>query len=97
MNDIKYKKINFSFFNSSLKLELKYLTLQWENHGEPTKQGLFRIDDVGTLKKIDISDIENEDFIEWEYIRHNLDAVRMPLSTAWSPRNKSVILNWILV
>ena len=48
----------------------------WE---EATKQRIFRIDESGCLEKIDISTIENEDVIEWEYIRHNLDAVRMPL------------------
>lgn len=48
----------------------------WE---EATKQGLFKIDESGKPKKIDLSDMKNEDIIEWEYIRHNLDAVRMPL------------------
>ncbi len=57
----------------------------WE---EATKQGLFRIDDAGKLKKIDISDIENEDIIEWEYIRHNLDAVRMPLGYCMKPKKQ---------
>lgn len=57
----------------------------WE---EVTKQGLFRIDDAGKLKKIDISDIENEDIIEWEYIRHNLDAVRMPLGYCMKPKKQ---------
>jgi hypothetical protein len=57
----------------------------WE---EATKQGLFRIDDVGQLKKIDISSIENEDIIEWEYIRHNLDAVRMPLGYCMKPKKQ---------
>ncbi|BAH06663.1 tyrosine-type recombinase/integrase [Clostridium kluyveri] len=57
----------------------------WE---EVTKQGLFRIDDAGKLKKIDISDIENEDIIEWEYIRHNLDAVRMPLGYCIKPKKQ---------
>jgi integrase len=57
----------------------------WE---EATKQGLFRIDDIGKIKKIDISDIENEDVIEWEYIRHNLDAVRMPLGYCMKPKKQ---------
>ncbi|MCL4377167.1 MAG: tyrosine-type recombinase/integrase, partial [Actinobacteria bacterium] len=57
----------------------------WE---EATRQGLFRIDDAGKLKKIDISDIENEDIIEWEYIRHNLDAVRMPLGYCMKPKKQ---------
>ena len=57
----------------------------WE---EATKQGLFRIDDAGKLKKIDISDIDNEDIIEWEYIRHNLDAVSMPLGYCMKPKKQ---------
>jgi hypothetical protein len=48
----------------------------WE---EAMKQGLFKVDNIGKLHKVDISDIADEDTIEWEYIRHNLDAVRMPL------------------
>jgi len=57
----------------------------WE---EATKQGIFRIDESGCLKKIDISTIENEDVIEWEYIRHNLDAVRMPLGFCMKPKKQ---------
>jgi len=54
----------------------------WE---EATKNGLFRIDPTGRPMKIDPSDIENEDLIEWEYIRHNLDAVRTPLGYCLKP------------
>ena len=57
----------------------------WE---EATKKGLFRVDDFGKLKKIDISVIENEDIVEWEYIRHNLDAVRMPLGFCMKPKKQ---------
>lgn len=57
----------------------------WE---EATKQGLFKIDEVGKLKKINISDIQNEDIIEWEYIRNNLDAVRMPLGYCMKPKKQ---------
>jgi len=57
----------------------------WE---EATKQGLFRIDEYGKPKKIDICDIENDDVIEWEYIRHNLDAVRMPLGFCMKPKKQ---------
>lgn len=57
----------------------------WE---EATKQGLFRLDESGIIKKINISDIENEDVIEWEYIRHNLDAVRMPLGYCMKPKKQ---------
>lgn len=57
----------------------------WE---EATRQGLFRIDDAGKFQKVDISNIENEDVIEWEYIRHNLDAVRMPLGYCMKPKKQ---------
>lgn len=55
----------------------------WE---EATKNGLFRIDPMGKPVKINPSDIENEDLIEWEYIRHNLDAVRTPLGYCLKPQ-----------
>jgi len=55
----------------------------WE---EATKNGLFRIDPTGKPVRIDLSDIENEDMIEWEYIRHNLDAVRTPLGYCLKPQ-----------
>ena len=42
----------------------------------------------GQLKQIDISGIENEDLIEWEYIRYNLDAVRMPLGFCMKPKKQ---------
>ncbi|MCL6449506.1 MAG: tyrosine-type recombinase/integrase [Armatimonadetes bacterium] len=54
----------------------------WE---EATKNGLFRIDSTGKPVKIDPSDIKNEDLIEWEYIRYNLDAVRTPLGYCLKP------------
>jgi integrase len=54
----------------------------WE---EATKNGLFRIDNTGKAVKIDPSDIANEDLIEWEYIRSNLDAVRTPLGYCLKP------------
>jgi integrase len=57
----------------------------WE---EATKNGLFRINESGNLKKIDLSDIANEDIIEWEYIRLNLDAVRMPLGYCMKPKKQ---------
>ena len=57
----------------------------WE---EATKRGLFRVDEAGKVRSIDISDIQNEDLIEWEYIRHNLDAVRMPLGYCMKPKKQ---------
>lgn len=55
----------------------------WE---EAIKNGLFRIDRTGSIKKVDMAEIDNEDVIEWEYIRHNLDAVRMPLGYCMKPK-----------
>ena len=57
----------------------------WE---EATKQGLFKVDESGKIIKIDLSDLQNEDIIEWEYIRHNLDAVRMPLGYCMKPKKQ---------
>jgi len=61
------------------------LRKSWE---QAVKNGLFRITSTGHVKKIDISTIENEDLIEWEYIRHNLDAVRMPLGFCMKPKKQ---------
>jgi hypothetical protein len=55
---------------------------------ETTKQGLFRVDEMGKIKSIDVYDIQNEDIIEWEYIRSNLDAVRMPLGYCMKPKKQ---------
>lgn len=57
----------------------------WET---ATKQGLFRIDGSGKPTKIDITDLQNEDLVEWEYIRSNLDAVRMPLGYCMKPKKQ---------
>ncbi|MDO0825381.1 tyrosine-type recombinase/integrase [Desulfosporosinus nitroreducens] len=57
----------------------------WE---EATKQGLFRIDPSGKATKIDVTNIQNDDLIEWEYIRSNLDAVRMPLGYCMKPKKQ---------
>ena len=57
----------------------------WE---EATKQGLFKIDGTSKIKRIDVCDIQNEDIIEWEYIRSNLDAVRMPLGYCMKPKKQ---------
>lgn len=61
------------------------LRKSWE---EATRKGLFRISESGKVRKIDISEIQNEDLIEWEYIRHNLDAVRMPLGFCMKPKKQ---------
>lgn len=57
----------------------------WE---EATKQGLFRINESGKHMKINITDVPNEDLVEWEYIRSNLDAVRMPLGYCMKPKKQ---------
>ena len=57
----------------------------WE---EATKHGLFRIGKSGKHTEIDISDVQNEDVVEWEYIRSNLDAVRMPLGYCMKPKKQ---------
>ena len=57
----------------------------WE---EATKHGLFRIGESGKHTEIDISDVQNEDVVEWEYIRTNLDAVRMPLGYCMKPKKQ---------
>ena len=57
----------------------------WE---EATRKGLFRIDEKGRVRQIEISENQNEDLIEWEYIRHNLDAVRMPLGYCMKPKKQ---------
>jgi integrase len=60
------------------------LRKSWES---VMKKGIFKVDtSTGKLKKIDIEDIENNDLIEWEYIRQNLDAVRIPLGFCMKPK-----------
>lgn len=57
----------------------------WET---ATKQGLFRINESGKPMEIDITDLQNDDLVEWEYIRSNLDAVRMPLGYCMKPKKQ---------
>ncbi len=61
------------------------LRKSWE---EAIKNGLFRIDSSGKPVKIDPADIANEDLIEWEYIRYNLDAVRTPYGYCLKPNKE---------
>ncbi|WP_426444328.1 recombinase XerD [Brevibacillus laterosporus] len=76
--------------HASPEMTLKYTKVldttmrkSWE---EATKQGIFRIDRNSKKPiKIELEDIENEDMIEWEYIRHNLDAVKMELGYCMKP------------
>lgn len=76
--------------HASPEMTLKYAKIldttmrkSWE---EATKKGIFRIDSSSKKPtKIELADIENEDIIEWEYIRHNLDAVKMELGYCMKP------------
>lgn len=73
----------------SPEMTLKYAQLldntlrkSWE---EVMKSGLFRINiHDGKIEKIEL-ETENNDLIEWEYIRKNLDAVRIPLGYCLKP------------
>ncbi|MFA9377024.1 MAG: tyrosine-type recombinase/integrase [Lachnotalea sp.] len=49
------------------------------------QEGVFKLQPEGTLKKLDFDNELDEDLIEWEYIRQNLDAVRMPLGYCMKP------------
>jgi len=62
------------------------LRKSWE---KAVENGIFRITPAGNIRKIDISDAEDEDLIEWEYIKHNLDAVRMPLGFCMKPKKQA--------
>ena len=44
---------------------------------EATRDGLFRLDGTGGMRRVDLEDLANEDQVEWEYIRTHNDAVRM--------------------
>ncbi|WP_026693898.1 tyrosine-type recombinase/integrase [Peribacillus kribbensis] len=75
--------------HSSPEMTLAYArildTTLRESWEKVTKKGLFRINESGTAAEINPSDVEREDIIEWEYIRHNLDAVRMDLGYCTKP------------
>lgn len=55
---------------------------QWE---KAFAQGAVRIDNAGKAAVV-APEAFNEDQIEWEYIRHNLDAVRLPSGYCFKPR-----------
>lgn len=48
----------------------------WE---EMVNNGVFRLDSTGKPMKVKIDELTDDDQIEWEYIRSNLDAVKIPL------------------
>ena len=49
------------------------------------RSGLFQVNAKDGAKRIGLSDAENKDAIEWEYIRYHLDAVRTPLGYCMKP------------
>jgi hypothetical protein len=55
----------------------------WE---EMVINGVFRLDSTGKPVKVEIADLANEDEIEWEYIRSNLDAVKIPLGCCFKSK-----------
>jgi hypothetical protein len=73
----------------SPKMTLRYAevldTTMREAWEKVVRSGLFRVNAEGGAQKIDLSDAENEDAIEWEYIRYHLDAVRTPLGYCMKP------------
>lgn len=52
---------------------------------EATKDGVFRLDGVGGMARVELGDLANEDQVEWAYIRTHLDAVRMPHGYCFKP------------
>lgn len=54
----------------------------WE---EVIKKGLFRINPNGEMDQIMPGQERDDDIIEWEYIKRNLDAVRLPLGYCMKP------------
>lgn len=76
--------------HASPEMTLQYAkildTTMRESWEKATKQGIFKIDEFGKLKEINTSDIRNKDIIEWEYIRNNLDVVRMPFGYCMKPK-----------
>ncbi len=76
--------------HSSPEMTLRYArildTTMRESWEDVMKKGIFKVNtENGKLQKVDINRIENNDLIEWEYIRHNLDAVRIPLGFCLKP------------
>ncbi len=55
----------------------------WE---EAFARGAVRIDSTGTPTPVDPEQLVKEQEIEWEHIRHNLDAVRLPNGYCFKPK-----------
>lgn len=78
--------------HSSPAMTMRYAILldttmrkSWE---EVMKNGLFRMVPDGDSQKIERIDPADENLIEWEYIKSNLDAVRLPLGYCMKPRKQ---------
>jgi hypothetical protein len=56
---------------------------EWE---QAFAKGTVRIDVEGRPKVVSTEQLGNEQEIEWEHIRHNLDAVRLPNGYCFKPR-----------
>jgi integrase len=59
------------------------LRQEWE---KAFAKGAVRIDQVGLPRTVPCEQLTNENEIEWEYIRHNLDAVRLPNGYCFKPK-----------
>jgi site-specific recombinase XerD len=59
------------------------MRLAWE---EAFAKGAVRIDPAGVPKSVDPEQLVKEQEIEWEHIRHNLDAVRLPNGYCFKPK-----------
>src|SRR5205085_304169 len=55
----------------------------WE---EAFARGAVRIDAAGVPRPVDPAQLVNEQEIEWEHIRHHLDAVRLPNGYCFKPK-----------
>jgi integrase len=65
------------------KLLAPTLRKEWE---QAFSKGAVRIDVQGQPKAVNAEQLGNEQEIEWEHIRHNLDAVRLPNGYCFKPK-----------
>jgi integrase len=76
--------------HASPEMTIRYAKIldetMYQSWKEIEKKGIFKYDKKGSLIRTDFSEIEDEDLIEWEYIRHNLEAVSMPLGYCFKPK-----------
>lgn len=56
---------------------------EWE---KAVEQGALRLSPSGQPRVVSVDELRNEDQVEWDYIRHNLDAVRLPHGYCLKPR-----------